>query len=87
MFRYLVLALGLIASSLSFAQSININTATVEEFTQLKGIGQSKAEAIVAYREMNNGFKSLEEMKNVKGIGPKFIEMNSDQLSVSDSAN
>jgi len=87
MFRYLVLALGLIASSLSFAQSININTATVEEFTQLKGIGQSKAEAIVAYREMNNGFKSLEDMKNVKGIGPKFIEMNSDQLSVSDSAN
>lgn len=87
MFRYLVLALGLIASSLSFAQSININTATVEEFTQLKGVGQSKAEAIVAYREMNNGFKSLEDMKNVKGIGPKFIEMNSDQLSVSDSAN
>lgn len=87
MFRFIAFAFALMCSSLGFAQTLNINTATVEEFTQLKGIGQTKAQAIVTYREMNSGFKSLEDMKNVKGIGPKFIEMNSDQLSVSDPAN
>ena len=87
MFRFIAFTFALLCSSLSFAQSININTATVEEFTQLKGIGQTKAQAIVAYREMNNGFKSLEDIKNVKGIGPKFIEMNSDQLRMTDTAD
>lgn len=48
---------------------ININSATVEELTELSGIGETKAEAIVAYREENGGFSSVEDIKNVSGIG------------------
>jgi len=48
---------------------ININTANADELTKLNGIGEVKAKAIVAYREDNGFFKSIEEIKNVKGIG------------------
>lgn len=57
----------------SFAQ-VNINTATVQELTALSGIGQTKAEAIVQYREANGPFKSVEELTKVTGIGDKTLE-------------
>lgn len=48
---------------------ININTATVSILTKLNGIGESTAKKIITYREENGNFKSIEEIKNVNGIG------------------
>lgn len=47
---------------------VNINTADKEELMTLAGIGESKAEAIIAYREENGGFSSPEDIKNISGI-------------------
>lgn len=53
---------------------ININTATEEDFTKLPGIGPSKARAIIEYREQHGKFKTIEDLKNVSGIGEKTFE-------------
>jgi competence protein ComEA len=64
-----------------FAQ-VNINTATAEEFTTLKGIGKTKAEAIVEYRAEHGDFKSIDELVKVKGIGKKTINRLRDELTI-----
>lgn len=61
---------------------ININTASAEELTQLKRIGPKYAEKIVAFREANGAFKSVEDLVNVTGIGPKTIEVNKGLITV-----
>ena len=53
---------------------ININTATLEDFLALPGIGESKAKAIIKYRLDNGGFKQIDELLNVDGIGSKLYE-------------
>ncbi len=53
---------------------VSINTATLEELSTLDGIGQSKAKAINEYRSQNGLFKSIEEIKNVSGIGDALFE-------------
>ena len=50
--------------------SININTATAIELEQLAGVGPSTAKAIIAFREKNGSFKTVEDLLNVRGIGP-----------------
>ena len=61
---------------------ININTATAEELTELSGIGESKAAAIIAYREENGDFSSIEEIMNVSGIGEGTYEQFKDKIKV-----
>lgn len=61
-------------SSTSSNELININTADEEELTKITGIGPSKAASIISYREANGGFKTLDELKNVDGIGDKTFE-------------
>lgn len=57
---------------------ININTATIEELDALPGVGEATANKIVNHRSENGDFKSIEEIKNVNGIGDKkFEEMKS----------
>ena len=63
---------------------ININRATEAELVSLNGIGSSKAQAIILYREMFGGFKSVDELAKVKGIGAKTIEKNRGRLTVQD---
>lgn len=53
---------------------VNINTASVEELQTISGIGESKAKSIVEYRKNNGLFKSIEDIKNVEGIGDKLYE-------------
>lgn len=59
------------------SESININTASLEELSsKLKGIGKAKAAAIIEWRETNGKFQSLEDVDEVKGIGPAILEKN-----------
>lgn len=66
--KFLFAALSLLTASLSLA-AVNINTASPSELEALPGIGPAKAKAIVDYRQQHGAFKSVEELKNVKGIG------------------
>lgn len=61
---------------------IHLNQANVNEFQQLKGIGEKKAQAIVEYRQKNGSFKNIDEIKNVKGIGPAIFEKNKSRLAL-----
>ncbi len=63
-------------------QQININTADVVTLADLNGIGQSKAEAIIAYRDAHGPFTSLEDLANVRGIGSKTVTKNADRLTI-----
>lgn len=61
---------------------ININTADLKTLTgSFKGIGKKRAETIIAYRESHRGFKSLQELAEVKGLGQRFVERNIDKLN------
>ena len=51
--------------------TINLNTATIDQLMTLPGIGQKTAERILEYRTKSGGFKKIEELMNVKGIGEK----------------
>ena len=53
---------------------INLNTAHIQELCTLSGIGEAKAEAILAYRDEIGGFSSIEQLKNVAGIGDSLFE-------------
>lgn len=62
--------------------AININTADVATLAELTGVGQSKAEAIVAYREAHGPFSAPQDLANVKGIGERTVEKNAARLTV-----
>ena len=61
---------------------ININTARESELTKLPGIGNSKAAAIIKYREENGSFSSKEDIKNVSGIGDSTYSNIEDLITV-----
>lgn len=63
------------------AETVNINSAKAPEIAKtLKGIGMSKAEAIIKEREANGPFKSIDDLTRVKGIGPKTVSKNKDLI-------
>jgi len=78
----LSLILAALASiNLAFA-AVNINTATPEELDAVKGIGPGKAQAIVDYRTKNGPFKSVDDLKAVKGFGAKTLDKLRSELTV-----
>ena len=64
--------------------TVNINRASEGELVSLNGIGSSKAQAIILYREMFGNFNTVDELAKVKGIGAKTVEKNRGRLSVQD---
>lgn len=69
-------------SILSFASALNINTADAPTLSaELKGIGMTKAEAIVNFRTEHGPFSEPNDLIAVPGIGPKIVEMIQDQLT------
>lgn len=59
---------------------INVNKAGVEELASLKGVGEKKAQAIIAYRNEHGKFRSIEQLTEVKGLGAAFIKHNKDKI-------
>lgn len=63
-------------------KTVNINAAGAEELMRLEGVGKVMAERIVEYRMSNGSFRSISEIKNVKGIGEKLFERIKNNISV-----
>jgi competence protein ComEA len=76
---WIVALMGLVITAGVYAgddEKIDINTATAEQLSQLKGIGASHAAAIIAYREKNGPFQNPEDLVQVPRIGRKTFEKN-----------
>ena len=82
MLRLLLACALALVSGLACA-ALNLNTATKDELVALPGIGPAKAQAILDYRAQHGGFKRVEELKDVKGIGAKRYESLKSELTVS----
>ena len=67
------------------AEPVNVNSASAEQIAEsLKGVGLSKANAIVEYREENGGFIHVDELVNVKGIGIRTVDQNRGMILLED---
>lgn len=78
----LVLVFGLSSAALA-AEPVDVNTASAEQLAEaLNGVGEAKAEAIVAYREANGPFKHIDELINVRGIGMATVDKNRDMIRI-----
>lgn len=62
--------------------TVDLNTASVEELAQLQKVGPKIAERIVAYRDANGGFKTVDDLRNVKGVGDAILDLNRDRMTV-----
>ncbi len=81
--RSCILAVLLTLPTFLFAgEIININTADKEVLMSIKGIGEKRAEAIIAYRDQNGSFKSIEQLADVKGVGLTVVDNNREILVV-----
>ena len=77
----LALAAGLVVFVPAVAGPVNVNTADARTLQkELVGVGPAKAQAIVAAREKNGPFKSLDEVARVKGVGKKLVDRNRGNL-------
>ena len=79
--KHWLIALALLAPGIALA-AINVNTATKDELVALPGVGPAKAQAILDHRKAHGPFKSVEELKDVKGIGAKRFEKIKGELTV-----
>lgn len=81
--KWLILAAGMLAPLWVLAGPVDLNTADATTLAkELDGVGAARAKAIVEYRERNGKFKSVDELLNVKGIGPQVLEQNKGNLQV-----
>ena len=77
--KFFIFVLGVLMSMQLFA--VNLNTASAEELSSLKGIGNSTAQKILKYRSKHK-FENTEEIMNIKGIGQKKFDSIEKELSV-----
>lgn len=79
--RILALAALLLTSPAFASTPVNINTADASTIAQsLDGVGLSKAQAIVAWREANGAFESADQLTQVKGVGPSLVDRNREAI-------
>ncbi len=62
--------------------AINLNTADEAALESISGIGPAKASAIIKYRDEHGSFKSVDELLNVKGVGPKMLDNIKEQVEI-----
>jgi competence protein ComEA len=72
---------GVSTSTEQISSKININTAGSSELDKIPGVGPARAADIIMYRESKGGFKTIEEIKNIKGIGDKTFESMKDLIT------
>lgn len=82
LFRGLAVGAALALSAVAWAGPVDVNTADAKTLETLDGIGPTKAAAIVEYRKQNGGFKSVDELGKVNGIGDKTVEALRSQITV-----
>lgn len=82
--KFLFLVFSLFSLSWALA-AVNINTASVQELQSLPNIGPAKAQAIVDYRTEHGPFKSIEDIRKVKGIGQATFDKLKDEINVGGS--
>jgi competence protein ComEA len=69
-------------ASPSGAQKVNLNTASMEELMTIRGVGETRARAIIEYRQQQGGFQTTEEICRISGIGEKSYEKMKEQICV-----
>ncbi len=75
---------GLVAAE---NMTVNVNTATAEQLAEaLTGIGEARADAIIAYREEHGDFTHVDELVNVRGIGLATVDRNRDRIVLDEPA-
>ena len=70
-----------IPSAQDSGDKVNINTADLDKLVTLKGVGPATAQKIIDYREQNGAFKTIDEIKNVRGIGQKKFDAIKDKIT------
>ena len=82
---FVLLALSVALGAQAEEDRVDVNTADAQTIAQvLVGVGQAKAEAIVAYREENGRFESIEDLARVRGIGEATVKRNESRISLGD---
>jgi competence protein ComEA len=82
--RWLCALAALLVSTAALA-AVNLNSATKDELVALPGIGPSKAQAIIDYRTQNGPFRSVDEVRKVRGIGEKLFQQIKPELTIAGS--
>ena len=81
---YALALISVILPLIAFAGPVNVNTADAETLSaELKGVGISKARAIVEYRKKHGPFQSADDLSLVKGIGERTVDLNRTDIQVS----
>ncbi len=79
----LVFSLSMLFAGIAFAGPVDINTANATELaTNINGVGEKKAAAIVEYRNQHGPFKKVEDLQKVQGIGPGILSKNRENLKL-----
>ena len=83
--KRLLCALAALLISTAALATVNLNSATKDELVALPGIGPSKAQAIIDYRAQNGPFRSVDEVRKVRGIGEKLFQQIKPELTIAGS--